>query len=166
MSAQILFSPEAIAIKLKIVDSKVNDPSAYQSKIISAPLAPAVVIAGAGSGKTETMSARVLYLIANGLARPEEILGLTFTRKAAGELGVRIRSKLRQLRDPRLGLDIPRGDPVIMTYHSYAGRLLTSTRFAMELTPVLIQSVKPQFGRWPPGLWATGPTMISPLKVH
>ncbi|MDP1712460.1 MAG: UvrD-helicase domain-containing protein, partial [Candidatus Nanopelagicaceae bacterium] len=124
MSKEILYSPEVIANKLRIVDPKVRVPSREQSAIIEAPLAPAVVIAGAGSGKTETMSARVLYLIANGLAKPEEILGLTFTRKAAGELGVRIRSKLRQLRDPRVGLEIPRGEPVIMTYHSYAGRLL------------------------------------------
>ncbi|MDP1720980.1 MAG: ATP-dependent DNA helicase [Candidatus Nanopelagicaceae bacterium] len=124
MSQKILYSPEVIANKLRIVDPKVRIPSREQSAIIAAPLEPAVVIAGAGSGKTETMSARVLYLIANGLAKPEEILGLTFTRKAAGELGVRIRSKLRQLRDPRVGLEIPRGEPVIMTYHSYAGRLL------------------------------------------
>lgn len=124
MSKEIPYSPEAIANKLRIVDPQVRIPSREQSAIIAAPLEPAVVIAGAGSGKTETMSARVLYLIANGLAKPEEILGLTFTRKAAGELGVRIRSKLRQLRDPRVGLEIPRGEPVIMTYHSYAGRLL------------------------------------------
>lgn len=124
MTKEIRYSPEVIANKLRIVDPKVRIPSPEQSAIIEAPLEPAVVIAGAGSGKTETMSARVLYLIANGLAKPEEILGLTFTRKAAGELGVRIRSKLRQLRDPRVGLEIPRGEPVIMTYHSYAGRLL------------------------------------------
>lgn len=124
MTKEIFYSPEAIANKLRIVDPQVRIPSREQSAIIAAPLEPAVVIAGAGSGKTETMSARVLYLIANGLAKPEEILGLTFTRKAAGELGVRIRSKLRQLRDPRVGLEIPRGEPVIMTYHSYAGRLL------------------------------------------
>ncbi len=124
MTKEIFYSPEAIANKLKIVDPHVRIPSREQSAIIGAPLEPAVVIAGAGSGKTETMSARVLYLVANGLAKPEEILGLTFTRKAAGELGVRIRSKLRQLRDPRVGLEIPRGEPVITTYHSYAGRLL------------------------------------------
>ncbi|MBI3429634.1 MAG: ATP-dependent helicase [Actinobacteria bacterium] len=124
MSQKIRYSPEQIAERLRSIDNKMRMPSSEQSAIIRAPLEPAVVIAGAGSGKTETMSARVLFLIANGLAKPDEILGLTFTRKAAGELGVRIRRRLRQLRDPKLGMDIPRGEPVIMTYHSYAGRLL------------------------------------------
>ena len=48
---------------------------------------PALVVAGAGSGKTETMANRVVWLLANGHVRVPEILGLTFTRKAAGELG-------------------------------------------------------------------------------
>ena len=43
----------------------------------------ALVVAGAGSGKTELMSIRAMYLVANQMARPEQILGLTFTRKAA-----------------------------------------------------------------------------------
>ena len=41
------------------------------------------VIAGAGSGKSETMAARLVWLVANGLVRPDRVLGLTFTRKAA-----------------------------------------------------------------------------------
>lgn len=49
-----------------------------------------LVIAGAGSGKTETMANRVVWLVANGLAAPDAVLGLTFTRKAAGELRERI----------------------------------------------------------------------------
>ena len=50
-----------------------------------------VVVAGAGSGKSETMAARVVWLVANGLVRPEQVLGLTFTRKAAAELAIRVR---------------------------------------------------------------------------
>lgn len=70
-------------------------PTAEQAQIIEQPLAGSVlVIAGAGSGKTETMANRVVWLIANGLAEPSEILGLTFTRKAAGELGERIAGRL------------------------------------------------------------------------
>ena len=46
-----------------------------------------MVIAGAGSGKTETMAARVVWLVANRLVAPDAVLGLTFTRKAADELG-------------------------------------------------------------------------------
>jgi len=46
-------------------------PTAEQAAVIGAPLGPAVVVAGAGSGKTETMSARVLWLVANELVRPD-----------------------------------------------------------------------------------------------
>mgnify|MGYP000728152913 CR=1 FL=1 len=77
-----MISPLDIAKALRTVDPKVSDPTPEQIAIISAPLEPAVVIAGAGSGKTETMSARVLWLVANKIVEPEEILGLTFTRKA------------------------------------------------------------------------------------
>lgn len=72
-------------------------PTDEQLAVIEAPLEPVLVVAGAGSGKTETMSARVVYLIANGLVSPDEVLGLTFTRKAAGELAERIRRRLRTL---------------------------------------------------------------------
>ena len=93
-------SPEDIAQALKKFDEKVYAPTRHQRPVISIednPLAPAVVIAGAGSGKTETMAARVIYLVANGFVKPDEILGLTFTKKAAGELSHRIRKRLRQL---------------------------------------------------------------------
>ena len=66
--------------------------------MIGAPLRPLAVIAGAGSGKSETMAARLVWLVANGLARPERVLGLTFTRKAAAELAGRVRSRLDGLR--------------------------------------------------------------------
>ncbi len=59
-----------------------------------APMEPLSVIAGAGSGKSETMAARLVWLVANGMVRPERVLGLTFTRKAAGELGQRVRARL------------------------------------------------------------------------
>jgi DNA helicase-2/ATP-dependent DNA helicase PcrA len=124
MKSVITYSPFEIAHALASVDKNVRMPTPEQALIISAPLEPAVVIAGAGSGKTETMSARVLYLVANGLVRPDEILGLTFTRKAAGELGIRVRSRMRQLRQAGL---IPKNtaiDAAVLTYHSYAGRLL------------------------------------------
>lgn len=69
-------------------------PTPAQQRVIEAPPAPALVVAGAGSGKTETMSGRVVWLVANGHVRREEILGLTFTRKAAGELAERIGARL------------------------------------------------------------------------
>ncbi|MGX4652279.1 ATP-dependent helicase [Micromonospora sp. SCSIO 07396] len=105
-------------------------PTAEQAAIIAAPVAPLLVVAGAGSGKTETMAARVVWLVANSYVRPEQILGLTFTRKAAGELAHRVRTRLDQLvrrlgRRARNPLDDPlAGEPTVATYHSYAGRIV------------------------------------------
>ncbi|MFT4083133.1 MAG: ATP-dependent DNA helicase [Nocardioides sp.] len=97
-----------------------------QFAAITAPLEPAVVIAGAGSGKTAVMAARVVWLVATGQVEPGEILGLTFTTKATAELQTRIRESLRQA-----GLLGPRGDaepepeePTVATYHSFASGLL------------------------------------------
>ncbi|WP_061782254.1 ATP-dependent DNA helicase [Microbacterium hominis] len=72
-------------------------PTPEQARVIAAPLAPALVVAGAGSGKTETMAGRVVWLVANGLVSRDAVLGLTFTRKAAGELAERIHRRLHRL---------------------------------------------------------------------
>ncbi|WBB79338.1 UvrD-helicase domain-containing protein [Micromonospora sp. WMMD882] len=105
-------------------------PTREQAAIIAAPVEPLLVVAGAGSGKTETMAARVVWLVANDHVRPEQILGLTFTRKAAGELAHRVRARLDVLvrrlgrpgRDPA---DDPlSGEPTVATYHSYAARVV------------------------------------------
>jgi len=82
-------SPETIAAALGQFP-----PTAEQSAVIAAPLGPALVVAGAGSGKTETMAGRVVWLVANRLVRRDEVLGLTFTRKAAGELAERVQRRL------------------------------------------------------------------------
>lgn len=106
-------------------------PTPEQEAIIEAPLEPLLVVAGAGSGKTETMTARVVWLVANDLVAPEEVLGLTFTRKAAGELAERVGRRLATLE--RSGVWSPPqadaseslgGAPTISTYHAYAGRLV------------------------------------------
>ena len=113
--------------------------SDQQFAVVTAPLSPHVVIAGAGSGKTTVMAARVVWLVATGQVRPDEILGLTFTTKAANELAVRIRSGLRAAgilppagarragdRDPDAadGSDEPE-EPTVATYNAYAAGLLT-----------------------------------------
>jgi DNA helicase-2/ATP-dependent DNA helicase PcrA len=87
------------------------EPTAEQAAVICAPLEPVAVVAGAGSGKSETMAGRLVWLVANELVRPEQVLGLTFTRKAAAELGQRVRARLAGLR--RAGLDhlAPAGQP-------------------------------------------------------
>ena len=107
--------------------------SEEQFAAITAPLEPAVVIAGAGSGKTAVMAARVVWLVATGQVEPGEVLGLTFTTKATAELQGRIRDSLRQAgllpgrtARPR---DLEEGEepeePTVATYHSYASALLS-----------------------------------------
>jgi DNA helicase-2/ATP-dependent DNA helicase PcrA len=115
--------------------------SAQQWAAISAPLEPAVVIAGAGSGKTSVMAARVVYLVATGQVQADQVLGLTFTTKATAELASRVREALTAA-----GLDegvtgpgplgsgsggsgdgeLPeRVEPMVVTYNAYATSLLT-----------------------------------------
>src|ERR1035438_3631548 len=93
----VRFSPVQLARLLGI-----DEPTPEQAAVISAPLAPLAVIAGAGSGKSETMAARLVWLVANDLVRPERVLGLTFPCKAAAELASRVRVRLDGLR--RVGL--------------------------------------------------------------
>jgi DNA helicase-2/ATP-dependent DNA helicase PcrA len=108
---------------------KQHQPTEEQTAIIEAPLESMLVVAGAGSGKTETMSARVVWLIANGIVQPAEVLGLTFTRKAAGELSERVRLRLIQLARAQ-GKDTTEdafdalNRPTISTYNSYASSLV------------------------------------------
>ncbi len=105
-------------------------PSPEQARVVSAPAdRPLVVVAGAGSGKTETMAARVCWLVANEIVAPDAILGLTFTRKAAGELGERIRIRLAALArhpetDPALRERLAVALPTVSTYHGYAASLV------------------------------------------
>ena len=102
--------------------------SAQQWAAISAPLEPAVVIAGAGSGKTSVMAARVVYLVVTGQVRPDQVLGLTFTTKAASELRTRIREALDVAGFARGALTEDGDDevlePVVATYNAYASSLL------------------------------------------
>jgi len=96
-----------------------------QLAAITAPLEPTVVIAGAGSGKTTVMAARVVWLVGTGQVRPGQVLGLTFTRKAAAELAQRIRAALvtSGVLSPD-GVD-DEGEQVILTYDSFASRLVS-----------------------------------------
>ena len=108
MSADVLPGIRWSAVDLADALGQAHRPTPEQAEVIEAPLRPLLVVAGAGSGKTETMAARVVWLVANGLVRPDEVLGLTFTRKAAGELSERLAARLTTLRetgpvDPRGG---------------------------------------------------------------
>ncbi|WP_154697199.1 ATP-dependent DNA helicase [Lentzea guizhouensis] len=130
----------------EIADSLgLNKPTPEQAEVIAAPAQPALVIAGAGAGKTETMAARVVWLVANGLVEPDRVLGLTFTRKAARQLAERVRARLRRLAGSSLLDDLDpsgerkmavlTGEPVVLTYHAYAGRLVTEHGLRLPVEP-------------------------------
>lgn len=109
-----------------------------QTACITAPPAPQVIVAGAGSGKTTVMAARVVWLVGTGQVAPEQVLGLTFTNKAAGELAERVRKALvaAGVTDPEvIDPDNPPGEPTISTYHAFAGRLLTEHGLRIGLEP-------------------------------
>ncbi len=123
----------------------VHPPTPEQREIIEAPLEPMLVVAGAGSGKTETMAARVVYLVANELVEPDRVLGLTFTRKAAGELSERVRARLRALQRAS-GRGAGFLTPTVATYNSYAASLVAdhAVRIGVEPSARLLGEA----GRW------------------
>ncbi|MGW2598969.1 UvrD-helicase domain-containing protein [Streptomyces klenkii] len=111
-----------------------------QTACITAPPAPQVIVAGAGSGKTTVMAARVVWLVGTGQVAPEQVLGLTFTNKAAGELAERVRKALvaAGVTDPEPSAADPDqapGEPQISTYHAFAGRLLKEHGLRIGLEP-------------------------------
>ena len=135
-----MLTPQALAAALGL-----PRPTDEQAEVIAAPARSALVVAGAGAGKTETMAARVVWLVATGQVLPEQVLGLTFTRKAAQQLGVRVRTRLRRLAGSRLldELDptgarraaVLAGEPTVATYHAYAGRLVGEHALRLPAEP-------------------------------
>src|SRR4051794_39301295 len=101
-----------------------------QLAIATHDLCPQLVVAGAGSGKTMVMAARVVHAVACQGVSPGRILGLTFTNKAAGELASRVRSSLAKLPAPAAtnveAEDEEEDDdqPTVATYHSYAAAIV------------------------------------------
>jgi len=125
-----------------------------QLAAITAPLEPGVIVAGAGSGKTAVMAARVVWLVGIGAVQPDAVLGLTFTNKAAGELRERVVGSLAKLGrpassagapdtgfgsgavfDPESDAEHDAGEPVIATYHAYADGLIKEHGLRLGLEP-------------------------------
>lgn len=132
-------------------------PVAEQSSVIDLSRAGVhLVLAGAGSGKTETMSLRALWLIATQGVRPEEILGLTFTRKAARELAERFRQRIALVRRHRekfqaRGMSIDHlaeddhgfATPTVSTYNAFASEVFAdhATRIGWDSdSPVITEA--------------------------
>ena len=98
------------------------------------PLEPGLIVAGAGSGKTSVMAARVVWLVGTGQVQPDQVLGLTFTNKAAAELSSRITGGLAKAGLQGDGAD-DAGSPVVSTYHAFAGRLVTEHGLRLGVEP-------------------------------
>ncbi len=134
-------TPQALAASLGI-----HTPTQEQARVISHRLSPLLVVAGAGSGKTATMAQRVVYLVATGQVRPDQVLGLTFTRKATAELDQRVASRLASLGAAGLLPTAPEddgsagdatdvGEPMIATYNSFAGSLVRDHGLRIGVDP-------------------------------
>lgn len=124
----------------------IHAPTEQQRVVIEAPLSPALVVAGAGSGKTDTMASRVVWLVANNLVSPDQILGLTFTRKAAGSLSKRVSERIAILREvqsahPERFVATPEtasiefDQPTISTYNSFASALFSENALLIGREP-------------------------------
>jgi DNA helicase-2/ATP-dependent DNA helicase PcrA len=94
--------------------------SEEQQAIVDYPLRPLRVSAGAGTGKTTTVSYRMARLVAEEGIQPEQILGLTFTNKAAQELSQKIRQVLAETGRPD-----PLRDVQVNTYHGFCSQIVT-----------------------------------------
>lgn len=103
-----------------------KDLNEAQKEMVKTAEGPVLVLAGAGSGKTKALTHRIAYLIANNGVRPEKILAITFTNKAAGEM-----------KDRALKLIKGSGGvvPTMGTFHSISARILRKWGYLLGFPP-------------------------------
>ncbi|MEW6263044.1 MAG: UvrD-helicase domain-containing protein [Thermodesulfobacteriota bacterium] len=105
---------------LALSDPLLDDLNPEQKTAVASPPGQLIVIAGPGTGKTLVLTRRAAWLIREGLAKPEEILGVTFTRQAAGEMSARLagclpfRPELKNM--------------TVLTFHALGLRILAEAR--------------------------------------
>ncbi len=112
-------------------------PTPEQARVIGAGLDPMLVVAGAGSGKTETLSMRIVYLLDHAEEvfgtpiTPDEILCLTFTRKAAAEIAERAEERIAAV----FGEDPARPPASVSTYNGYSAQLVAEHGLRLGIDP-------------------------------
>jgi DNA helicase-2/ATP-dependent DNA helicase PcrA len=102
------------------LDYLLADLNPEQRRAVETTEGPLLILAGAGSGKTKTLTHRIAYLLADGKATPFNILAVTFTNKAAGEMRERVDRLLNKLSISNSGWTLP----FLGTFHSICVRLL------------------------------------------
>lgn len=107
-----------------------------QLEAITYKQGPLLIIAGAGTGKTRVISRRIAWLVANNLAKMDEILALTFTDKAAKEM------------TERVDVLLPYGytDVWISTFHAFGDRILRESALEIGLNPDFQVLTRPEAG--------------------
>jgi DNA helicase-2/ATP-dependent DNA helicase PcrA len=118
-------------------------PNAEQLAAIGHTLGPLRIMAGAGAGKTYTLTERIVSLVDSGLATPSQILALTFTNKAVDELRERI--------DPAVEQIVSNGERVdIDTYHAFGSRIVAEHGAALGFPaePLLLTSAESWIVLW------------------
>ena len=111
-----------------------SDLNPEQKQAVTTTEGPLLIIAGAGTGKTAVIARRIAYIIEKKLAKPAEILALTFTDKAAGEM------------EERVDILVPYGfiDTWISTFHAFGDRILRDNAFDIGLSPDFKVLSRPQ----------------------
>lgn len=119
-----------------------------QQKAVRHRGGPLIVVAGPGTGKTRTLTFRIAHLLETRIARPDQILGITFTNKAADEIRTRIEGLAVQIQLPRL--------PRVTTFHGFCFRFLHENLAApgqllseTEALAVLKEAVREKEPRFP-----------------
>ncbi len=98
--------------------SKLNDK---QKEVVEQGDGPILIVAGAGSGKTKTLTARLAYLIANNKVSPKNILAITFTNKAAEQMKSRVNKELAKFYNIKIDA---KNYPFVGTFHSFGAKVL------------------------------------------
>ena len=151
-------------------------PSDEQLAAIEAPLEPGLIVAGAGTGKTTVMAARIAWLVMTGQITPDRILGLTFTTKATNELQNRVRKFLpgaiKFAVESGASQADEVGEPTILTYNSFGSRLLKEHALRLGLEPdarVVVDATRYQLAmrvvaNTSIDLWAFGYSAVNATK--
>ncbi len=119
---------------MQIVAGLLQDLNPQQKEAVTTTEGPLLIIAGAGTGKTTVIAKRIAAIIEKKLAKPSEILALTFTDKAAGEM------------EERVDQLVPYGfiDTWISTFHAFGDRILRDNAFDIGLSPDFRVLSRPQ----------------------